>query len=310
VAALTWKSGVANKPGSVDQSGATVRVNFDATVDVLTAACDLGTGAATTIAQIAADALGVPLGSVRIPPVDTAMTAYDSGAFASRTLYRAGKAVHDAAVVVRAQVLAHAGGMLEAEAADLDLSDGVVSVRGAPAKSLPVVDVLRDAMYAGCAFIGSAQAPQTTAPTAAVHFAVVDVDPESGQVHVRRLVAVQDVGRAVNPGIVEGQIAGAAYQGLGYALTEDLVVDRTTGEVLTGTFMDYRLPTVADGPRVEAHMLEFPDPDGPFGAKGAGEASIILPAPAVANAVLDAVGVSMTELPITAERVWQALALR
>jgi xanthine dehydrogenase molybdenum-binding subunit len=121
---------------------------------------------------------------------------------------------------------------------------------------------------------------------------------------------VQDVGRAVNPGIVEGQIAGAAYQGLGYALTEDLVVDRTTGEVLTGTFMDYRLPTVADGPRVEAHMLEFPDPDGPFGAKGAGEASIILPAPAVANAVLDAVGVSMTELPITAERVWQALALR
>jgi xanthine dehydrogenase molybdenum-binding subunit len=287
-----------------------VRVNTDGTVDVLTAACDLGTGATTALSQIAADTLDVPLAAVRIPPVDTATTAFDSGAAASRTLYRAGRAVYDAAARVRDEILEHAGSMLEVAAADLELRDGTVAVRGAPARSLPMRAVLRDAMFAGRAFLAAAQAPQVNAPTAAVQLAQVDVDPESGQVFLRRLIAVQDVGRAVNPGIVEGQITGAAFQGIGYALTEDLVVDRSTGEVLTGTFMDYRLPTVVDGPRVEVHILEFPDPTGPYGAKGVGEPGVILPAPAIANAVLDAVGVSVTELPITAERVWQAIQNR
>jgi xanthine dehydrogenase molybdenum-binding subunit len=124
---------------------------------------------------------------------------------------------------------------------------------------------------------------------------------------VLRLVAVQDVGTAVNPTIVEGQIEGAAHQGLGYALSEDLVVDPDTGAALTGSYMDYRLLGVADGPVIEPIVVEHADPTGPFGAKGAGEPSIILTAPAIANAIYRATGASLTRLPMTPERVLEAL---
>jgi xanthine dehydrogenase molybdenum-binding subunit len=307
MAAVTWKSGVADKAGALDQSGAAVLVNDDGSIDVLSAACDLGTGVSTTLAQIAADAVGVPLEAVRVSPPDTATTPFDSGAFASRSLYRNGQAVQRAATQAREKLLAYAGELLEAAPADLELADGRVAVRGAPLRGIALPDLLHKALFDGRDLHGHGQAPPVAAPTAAAQFAEVEVDTETGQVRVLRLVAVQDVGRAINPTIVEGQIQGGAHQGLGYALSEALVVDPATGAALTGSFMDYRLLTVADGPLVDAIMVEQPDPTGPFGAKGAGEPSIIVTAPAIANAIRDATGATVSRLPMTPEVVHRAI---
>jgi xanthine dehydrogenase molybdenum-binding subunit len=307
MAAVTWKSGVADKPGALDQSGARVQVNDDGSVDVLSAACDLGTGVATALAQVAADSLGVPVEAVRVSATDTAVTPFDSGAFASRSLYRNGEAVQRAATQARGRILAYAGEVLEAAPADLELVDGRVQVQGAPSRHIALPELLLRGLFEGRDLSGHGQTPISAAPTSAAQFAEVEVDTQTGQVRVLRLVAVQDVGRAVNPAIVEGQMQGAAHQGLGYALSEELVIDPGTGAALTGSFMDYRLLTVADGPLVETIIVEHPDPTGPFGAKGAGEPSIILTAPAVANAVRAATGVTVADLPMTAEAVHRAL---
>jgi xanthine dehydrogenase molybdenum-binding subunit len=307
MAAVTWKSGVADKPGALDQSGAKVQVNDDGSVDVISAACDLGTGVATALAQIAADTLRVPVEAVRISATDTAVTPFDSGAFASRSLYRNGEAVQRAATQARERILAYAGEALEAAPADLELVDGRVQVKGAPRRHVALPELLLRGLFEGRDLSGHGQAPKAAAPTSAAQFAEVEVDTQTGQVRVLRLVAVQDVGRAVNPDIVEGQMQGAAHQGLGYALSEQLVIDPGTGAALTGSFMDYRLLTVADGPLAETIIVEHPDPTGPFGAKGAGEPSIILTAPAVANAIRAATGVTVADLPMTAEAVHRAL---
>jgi xanthine dehydrogenase molybdenum-binding subunit len=307
MAAVTWKSGVADKPGSLDHSAATVVVGDDGSVDVLTAACDLGTGVSTALAQIAADTLRVPLEAVRISATDTAVTPFDSGAFASRSLYRNGEAVQRAATEAREKILAYAGEVLEADPSDLELVGGRVLVHGAPGRGIALPELLLRGLFEGRDFSGHGQTRIASGPTSAAQFAEVEVDTETGQVRVRRLVAVQDVGLAVNPAIVEGQMQGAAHQGLGYALSEALVIDPDTGTALTGSYMDYRLLTVADGPLVEAIIVEHPDPTGPFGAKGAGEPSIILTAPAVANAIRAATGVTVADLPMTAEVVHRAL---
>jgi xanthine dehydrogenase molybdenum-binding subunit len=307
MACVAWKSGLGDKPSAMDQSGASVHVNQDGTVNVATAAPDLGTGVKTTLAQICAEVLCVSLGKVTVSDTDTAVTPYESGAHASRSLYRAGRAVQMAALEARARILDYAGEVLEADAADLEWSDGRVSVRGT-SSGISLKQLLHRALFSGKDFHGYGQAPATGAPTCAAQFAVVDVNRITGQVWVQRLVAVQEVGRAINPTVVEGQIEGGAHQGLGYALSEQLVLDESTGAALNGTFMDYRLLTVADGPLVESILLEHPDPTGPFGAKGVGEPSIILPAPAVANAISNATGgVAVTDLPMTAERVHRAL---
>ena len=307
MAAVTWKSGIADKPGALDQSGATVQVNDDGSVDVLSAACDLGTGVATALAQVAADSLGVPVAAVRVSATDTAVTPFDSGAFASRSLYRNGEAVQRAATQARERILAYAGEVLEAAPADLELADGRVQVKGAPRRHVALPELLLRGLFEGRDLSGHGQTPNAAAPTSAAQFAEVEVDTQTGQVRVLRLVAVQDVGRAVNPAIVEGQMQGAAHQGLGYALSEALVIDPGTGAALTGSFMDYRLLTAADGPMAETIIVEHPDPTGPFGAKGAGEPSIILTAPAVANAIRAATGVTVGDLPMTAETVHRAL---
>jgi xanthine dehydrogenase molybdenum-binding subunit len=308
MAVVTWKSGVADKAGALDQSAASVLVSDDGSFDVLSAACDLGTGVSTTLAQIAAEELGVPLEAVRVSAPDTATTPFDAGAFASRSLYRNGQAVQRAAAEARGKILAFAGEVLEAAPADLELAAGRVAVRGAPHKGIGLGKLLLQGLFEGRDLHGHGQTPRTAAPTSAAQFAEVEVDTETGQVRVLRLVAVQDVGRAINPTIVEGQIQGGAHQGLGYALSEALVVDSSTGATLTGSFMDYRLLTVADGPLVEAILVEHPDATGPFGAKGVGEPSIIITAPAIANAIRDATGATVSRLPMTPETVHRAIA--
>jgi len=248
MACVSWSSGVADKPGRLDQSGASVHVNPDGTLQLITAACDLGTGVRTAVAQICAETFGVPLAAVQVAETDTDVTPYDSGAHASRSLYRAGQAVQAAAADARQKLLAYAARLLESDPVDLELRDGQVAVRGVPARTVGLHDLLRGALFEGHNLHGYGEAPLNNAPSFAAQFAEVEVDTETGQVRVLRLVAAQDVGRAINPTLVEGQIEGGVCQGLGYALTEQLSVDAETGTVLNGMFMDYRAPAVTTSP--------------------------------------------------------------
>ena len=175
----------------------------------------------------------------------------------------------------------------------------------APAALLALAALV--ALAAACTSGAASSGGKPTLKLGSTNFAEVEVDTETGQVRVLRLVATQDVGFAINPTIVEGQIEGGAYQGLGYALLEGLVVDPETGTTVNGSYMDYRLPTAVDAPRVEVILVEAPDPSGPFGAKGVGEPCLIPAAAAVANAILHATGASVTALPMTPERVLAAL---
>lgn len=306
-ACVNWKSGVADRPGALDRSSAAVRINEDASVDVFSGACDLGTGISTTLTQIAAEVLQLRPDSVRVTLSDTALTPFDSGAFSSRSLFRAGRATAMAAEQARDKVLAYAAGLLEVSTQDLEIGGGKVSVMGVPGRSLDLVEVLHRGLMERQDFNGQAEAPAVGARSACAQFAEVEVDLSTGCVEVIRLVAIQECGRAINPTIVEGQIEGGVYQGLGYALMEDMRFDDDTGSLLTGTFMDYRMPTVCDGPRIEPIIIEMPDAEGPYGAKGVAEPSIILTAPAVANAILDAIGECPTVLPMTPERVFGVL---
>ena len=305
MACVVWKSGVYGK--GLDHSGAELRWLPDGSVHLSTAAIDLGTGIRTTLAQICADALGVPLETIHLGPTDTDVTPYESGAFASRSLYRNGQAVEAAARRLRDDLLEFAGGLLEIDPRDLEVRDGVVAARGAPDRRVALPILLRKALHAGREFHAHATAPPVNTPSFSAQFAEVEVDTETGEVSVLRMLAVQDVGRAINPTIVEGQIQGAVHQGLGYALSETMVLDTETGTLLNGTFMDYRVLTSADSPPIDVLLVEEPDPTGPFGAKGVGEPSIVITAPAVANAILDAIGTAPTHLPMTPERVLEAL---
>jgi xanthine dehydrogenase molybdenum-binding subunit len=305
MASTVWKSGIVGK--GLDHSGATVRLTPDGSLLLVTAAADLGTGIRTTLAQICADTLAQPLAAVVVSENDTDVTPYDTGAFASRTLFRAGLAVRTAGEELRARILAQASRMLEIAVEDLELAEGAVVPRGAPDRAIRLDALVQAALHDGLELAGHGDAPRVTAPSFAAAFAIVEVDDETGQVDVERVVLAQDVGRAINPAIVSGQIRGAAHQGLGYALTEGLVVDGESGTVLNGTFMDYRLLTAADTPPIEVLLVEEASAAGPFGARGAGEPGIVVTAPAIANAILHAIGAAPTETPFTPERVLAAL---
>jgi xanthine dehydrogenase molybdenum-binding subunit len=305
MASTIWKSGIVGK--GLDHSAASVRLTPDGTVLLVTAAADLGTGIRTTLAQVCADTLGQPVAAVAVSENDTDVTPYDSGAFASRTLFRAGLAVRAAGDDLRGRILAQASAMLEIAPGDLELVPGAVVPKGAPERALGLDAIVRAALHDGRELSGQGDAPAVTAPSFAAAFAIVEVDTETGQVAVERVVLAQDVGRAINPAIVSGQIRGAAHQGLGYALTEGLVIDGESGTVLNGTFMDYRLLTSADTPPIDVLLIEEAAPTGPFGARGAGEPGIVVTAPAIANAILHAVGAAPTETPFTPQRVLAAL---
>ena len=277
MASTIWKSAIVGK--GLDDSAAGVRLAPDGSLFLITAAADLGTGIRTTLSQICADTLGQPVTSVVVSENDTDVTPYDSGAFASRSLFRAGLAVRAAGLELRDKILAQASAMLEIGIGDLELVAGAVHPKGAPERALGLDAIVQAALIDGRELAAHADAPRATAPSFAAAFAVVEVDTETGLVTVERLVVAQDVGRAINPAIVTGQIRGAAHQGLGYALTEGLVVDRESGTVLNGTFMDYRLLTSADTPPIDVLLVEEAAPSGPFGARGAGEPAIVVTAP-------------------------------
>ena len=294
---------------------ATVKLNEDGTVGLVTAATDIGTGAvATGVVQILAEVLGIAPEDVIVHPPDTDASAFDGGAQGSRTVFNVGNAVHRASADLREQVLEHAADLIEAARDDLVIEDGAVLVRGAPQKQVSFSEVAVAALERGGPLTASRSAVSApvpvdpramtgaffthlNAPTFHVHLAEVEVDPATGQVEIVRYVVAQDVGRAINPSAIEGQIHGGVAQGIGYALYENIHLDG--GHVLEHDLEGYRLPGPADVPRIETLLLEHPHPDGPFGAKGVGEPPVVPVAAAIANAVADAIGRPIDRLPIT-----------
>jgi xanthine dehydrogenase molybdenum-binding subunit len=235
------------------------------------------------------------------------MTPFESGAHASRTLFAAGNAARVAAAEAREQILGAAAVSLEVDRADLELADGNIQVQGVPEKHTSVKEVVHAAYMKGQQFLGRGQSPQVNAAPFGAQFVELEVDIETGVVTIENVVAAHDVGRAINPTIVEGQIEGALAQGLGYALMEHVPLDPRTGAAQTVTLADYRIPTFEWMPRTRVILVEDPSPSGPFGAKGAGEMGLGPTAAAVANAIYDAVGVRLKELPMTPERVLEAI---
>jgi CO/xanthine dehydrogenase Mo-binding subunit len=296
-------------PGGLEPAAAVCRVNSDGTMTVVTSAADMS-GVNTGFAVIAAAAFGLSPDDVRVVSADTSSGPYAGGSGGSKVTYTVGAAVLRAAEAARQKVLAAASQELEIAPDDLEVVDGEVRAVGAPDRSITVRELAQKALRFGGIYEpieGHGGSAQTSgAPSVAAHLSHVRVDRETGQVELLRHVIAQDVGRALNPALVEGQMRGGATQGIGWALFEELDHDED-GHLLTGSFLDYALPTAERVPEIETLIVEVPAPDGPFGAKGIGEAPVVGAPAAVANAVAAATGTRLYELPMTPPRVWEAL---
>jgi CO/xanthine dehydrogenase Mo-binding subunit len=297
-------------------SEAIVRLHADGSVTVLASTVEMGQGARTALAQIAAEVLAVPVTRVTVAAPDTAITPYDQTTSSSRSVTMTGRAVMEAAEDVREQLLRVAAAHLDVPARALRLEDGaVVGARRVP---YPEVLALRFGMSGGELIGRGVVAPgRTAAPLGgstpfwemAAGAAEISLDEETGAIRVERYVSVADVGRAINPLILEGQDEGAVVQGIGHTLLEEMVYG--DGHLLNGTLLIYRVPRADDVPaHLACRFVENADGAGPFGAKGAGEGSLIPVSPAIANALARLTGIRLRELPLTPERVWRALRER
>jgi CO/xanthine dehydrogenase Mo-binding subunit len=296
--------------GGLQPTGATVRLNPDGSLQVLTGQVDIA-GTNIALAQIAATAYGIDIDKVRITTGDTDVAPMTGLSAGSKTIYTVGVAVMEAAKDARNQTLEIAAKELEASVHDLEIDNEKVVVRGVPNKGITLAQIGKK----GNLYMSKVQpvlgishpAFSVQAPAFCAQLAKIEVDPETGEVTLHDFVVVQDVGKAINPLAIEGQMQGGAVQSLGMALTEALLYD-DKGRLTNPSLLDYRKLTSADLPNIETIIVEKPSPHGPFGARGVGEPPIV-PAPAaIANAIEDATGVRLTELPLSPERIALAVA--
>jgi len=302
VAAQTWPT------GGGPPSYANVRINSDGSVDVLAGTQDLGTGARTILAQIAADTLGAQLNTVRAVIGDTERLPYTGNSWGSMTTPSVGPAVRMAAEEAKTHLLEAASQLLDVPVERLSthdsqiLSDSVVSLSFSE-----LCRRLGNVQITGRGSRGPN--PELAVVTVGAQFAEVEVDAETGIVRVLRLVAVHDAGRIINPALAESQLHGGIIQGVGYALFEERHLDRALGVTLNANLHDYKVPTMADVPAIDASFLNGADPAANhIGARGIAEPPIIPTAPAIAAAVADALDVEIGEIPLTPWRVLGALA--
>ncbi len=287
-------------------SSAYAGVNEDGTVKILSGSINL-TGSATSLAQIAAEELGVPSDSVSVITGSTDLVPYVAGNWGSRTIYGMGAAVRKAVCDLKQRLFALAAPELDATPEELEAREGHVVVKGDTGRRMPLSVLASmslthsDGPVSGKGSLASL----AETPVLAAQCAEVEVDPETGHVKICRFTAAQEVGFAINPLSVEGQIQGGAAQGMGWALMEQ--VEYRDGRVANPSFLDYKIPTSWDTPPIEVILLQVPSEEGPYGAKGVGEPCIIPTAPAIANAIHDAVQARIRELPITPEKVLRAL---
>ncbi len=296
---------------------ASIRVLPTGKVEVVTGTSPHGQGHVTSWSQIAADVLGVPFEDVEVMHGDTRLAVHGMDTYGSRSLVIGGVAVHEAARKVVDKARKVAAHLLEANEADLDFADGAFSVKGSPEARKTIQEVafatfashdLPDGMEPS---INAEHVldPDTFSYPHGTHLCAVEVDTETGAVHIRSYVCVDDVGKVINPLIVEGQLHGGIAQGIAQALYEEAVYDEE-GNLVTGTLADYLVPGAPDLPEFVSDRTETPATSNPLGVKGVGEAGTIASTPAVVNAVVDALrpfGIQDMRMPCTPERVWQAL---
>jgi CO/xanthine dehydrogenase Mo-binding subunit len=309
--------------GDYDGASAIVRLNEDGRATIITGEGEIGQGAGTVLRQIAAEELGLPMGDVDVTPADTDLATHALGALASRVTYVAGNAVRLAAGAAREQLLTAASEQMETAVADLEVRDGKVMVKGAPGAfggGVPVGDVAHKRIYrpGGGPILGvgewdnpsefpdeSRYGNESGAYNFIAEAAEVEVDPETGDVRVLELAAVVDCGTVLNPTLAEGQVEGGVVQGLGLGVSESFAW--SDGKPQNPNFGDYKLPTAGDVPKLHVGFADSYEPSGPFGAKGVGEIGLDAIPAAIANAIHDAVGVRIYDLPITAEKDYRGL---
>ena len=294
-----------------DPASAIVMINVDGSVNLITAASDDGQGNRTVLAQIASEVLGIEFEQISVSEPDTDVTPLDGGTHGSRQTYSGGLAVKQAATEARKKLLDFASKELSVSADQLDTHGGVISDLNNPNNRIALSNLMRKVQIGDMSncqqVIGMASGVAPAMPGYyGACFAEVEVDTETGEVRVLKLTAAYDVGRAINPELVKGQITGGGVMGIGWALTEELLIK--DGRILNGNFADYRLLRACDVPELESIIIESNEPTGPFGAKGVGEGSMVCVASAIANAIYNAVGVRMNELCITQEKILQALS--
>ena len=307
-----------------DGCGTLIKVDDFGNVDVFSGSMDIGQGLDTVLRQIVAETLGVGIERVNVIVGDTDVCPWDVGVHASRSTFIAGNSALNAARMVRDQILEFAGQMLEAPPEILALENGQVVCREDPSKNLPLAKVLRRAhfaktgntMFMAAHFYepdtdmleGEFKGNYSCTYAWGCHGVEVEVDTATGHVEIVKYVAAHDVGRAINPMLLRGQVQGAVMMGIGYALSEEMIFEQ--GRLRNPNFRDYKILTAKDAVKVEPVIVETEDPAGPFGAKGIGEPGLVPSAPAIANAIYDAVGVRLNRLPLKPERVLRALKER
>jgi len=305
-------------PVSTGTEAATIRFDPSGKVTAVFGVASHGQGLETTLAQIVADEVGVPIEDVRVVHGDTELSPYGTGTYASRSLVLAGGAAILAGRSIREKMLLIAGHLLEAAPADIVMTDARCAVRGLPDRSVTVREIAR------AAYTGARQLPKGLEPgleatrfydpyygtaSNATHVAVVEVDRATCEVKTLRYVVVEDCGRMVNPLIVDGQVHGGVAQGIGAALLEEIVYD-DHGQLLSGTLMDYVVPSACEVPWMEVHHLETPSPVALGGFRGMGEGGTIGAPAAIANAIADALtplGIEVAELPVTPDRLFRLI---
>ncbi len=294
--------------GATFTSACHVILNKDATLELVAGAVDL-TGTRTTMAQVAAEEIGLSMDEVHSTVGDTSNSGFSDASDGSRIAYTMSTAVHAACQDIIAQLKQRAAEKLKVDAKLIDYANKVFVVKDVPEKRVTLAE-LAEASYAGRGTIigKGVAAGMKFAPAFGAHVADVEIDTETGKAKVLRYTAFHEVGCALNPNQVEGQIQGGAVQGIGWGFFEEYVFDK--GVMKNPTLLDYRLPTALDVPLIETDIIEVPAPEGPYGVRGVGEIPIGPPPAALANAVYRAIGIRLTELPMNPERVFWAIKSR
>jgi CO/xanthine dehydrogenase Mo-binding subunit len=290
------------------KSSATVSLNGDGSISLLEGSVDLS-GTRTTVAMQFAETMEIPLDQVHPRVADTDAVAYTEGSYGSRTTHATGWAVHELGLKLKAILMERAATLWEVDPEQVEYANGVFLLPDSKNgdKQMTIKELAARLDDTGSQVMASLSVTAGGAgPAFAVHIVDVEVDPETGKVDILRYTALQDVGRAIHPGLVEGQIQGGVTQGIGWALHEGYYYDEK-GHLKNASLLDYRLPTSMDVPSIEPVIIEVPNPGHPYGVRGVGEVPIIPPPAAIANAIYQAVGVRMNLLPMSPDRVLEAI---
>ena len=288
------------------QSSVVVSANADGTVNLIEGSTDIG-GTRASLAMQLAETIGIPYDNIRPTVADTDSIGHNDVTGGSRTTFATGLAVYEAGMDLRREMIKRASKLLNAPEDQLVYEAGAVHVTSDPSKVVTFKEIAAQSARTGGPINGSGTVlARRAGPAYATHIVDVEVDPDTGKVTILRYTAVQDVGTAIHPAYVEGQIQGGAVQGIGWALNEEYYYDES-GRMANASFLDYRMPTTLDVPEIDTILVEVPNPGHPYGVRGVGEVPIVPPLAAVANAIADATGHRFTQLPISPRRIVEEL---